>query len=137
MEDLEKILADMSKPEIGNLKHQDLLAKNILNARRKTVLSWWWICIPLYVLSALIMKGFYKHSSSLAQNLSELAIKNKYLVYLFFVGVPAIVIIINAATIFKIYSIAGLSKSSVVKRMLPNMLMIVLALVALVIYLIN
>jgi hypothetical protein len=134
MEDFEKILNEMSKPEIKNLKHQDLLAKNILSAKRKTALSWWWVCIPLYVLGAFIMKGFYRHSSSLSQNLSELTIKNKYMVYLFFIGLPFVAIIINAATIFKLSSI---SKGSMLKNIIPNILIIILAVIVFVIYLIN
>ena len=59
MDDFEKILEQMSKPEIKHLQHEELLSKIISNAKEYSVLSFWWMSIPVYVIALFIMKTFF------------------------------------------------------------------------------
>ena len=58
MENFEDKLTGMTKPEVTQLKHQDMLANSISKAKDKSVLSWWWLSIPLYIISMLITEDY-------------------------------------------------------------------------------
>ncbi len=58
MKNFEDKLFHMTKPEVSQLKHQDMLANAITKAKDKSVLSWWWLSIPLYLITTLLMKSF-------------------------------------------------------------------------------
>ena len=60
MQNFENKLIQMTKPEVSQLKHQDMLANEITKAKDKSVVSWWWLCIPLYIIATLIMKTIGK-----------------------------------------------------------------------------
>jgi drug/metabolite transporter (DMT)-like permease len=95
MEDFEKMLTDISKPEIKQLKHQDLLADQIMRSKNRTVLSFWWLLIPLYIIATLTMKTLYM-KTSLKQEIGLFKTNNPILSILLFLMVPVLTIIFNA-----------------------------------------
>lgn len=132
----EEKLLRMTKPEVSQLKHEDMLAKAIITAKEKSVLSAWWLSIPLYMLAMLLMKSFYMPSTTLLSNLHELAHQMKYTSLLFFVFVPIIFIIINFISIRKIYFFSGSPKKiSFLKTVWLNALIILASLIILFVYL--
>jgi H+/gluconate symporter-like permease len=70
-EKFEEQLIRMSKPGVTHLKHQDMLAEAIVKAKDKSVLSGWWLSIPLYIIAALLMKSFFMRSTTLVTNMHE------------------------------------------------------------------
>ena len=106
MENFEEELIKMTKPEISNLQHQDILRKTILNAKEKSALSWWWLCIPLYIIAALLMKSFFMHTT-LVSNIHDLESKEKYFSLLIFLLLPVVFIVINFLSIRKIHFLSG------------------------------
>jgi hypothetical protein len=135
IKNFEEQLIKMEKPVVSQLKHQDMLAKAIISAKDKLVLSVWWLSIPLYMLAMLLMKSFFMPSTTLFSNLHELAQKMKYSSLLFFVAVPIAFIIINVISIRKIYFLSGNPKAAVfIKTTWFNMLIILASLIILIIY---
>ena len=129
-------LLEMTKPEISELKHQDMLEKAIVKAKDKTVLSWWWLSIPLYIIAALIMKSFFMPSTTFGSNLHDVMSKEKYASILFFLVVPIVFIIINVLSIRKIYFLSGSPKTiNFLKVVWFNLLIIVASIIILLIYL--
>ena|GEM_PF-4032548 len=61
----------MSKPEVPPLKHQEALSKLIIQSKRKTVLSLWWLSVPVFMIAAFVMKQLYKPGSSLGASIRE------------------------------------------------------------------
>lgn len=132
----EEKLLRMSKPEVSQLKHRDMLAKAIIKAKEKSVLSLWWLSIPLYMLAMLLMKSFFMPSTTLFSNLHELAHQMKYTSVLFFVFVPIIFAIINFISIRKIYFFSGSPKTiTFLKTIWLNALIILVSLIILFVYL--
>jgi hypothetical protein len=111
MDNFEEILNQMSKPEITSLKHADLLAKAIANNKDKSVVSLWWLLIPLYIIAALVMKGIYMPQSTLRDNLHQLSDKQGYLSLVVFIILPVLLIIINVLTIKRIHFLSGSPKA--------------------------
>jgi hypothetical protein len=103
----EETLSGMTKPGIPELKHQTLLAEAISRGRSKSVLSLWWVSIPLYVTAMLLMKSLYVHDTTLITNLHEFIGREKYAAALFFLIAPAVFIIMNAASIRRIHYLSG------------------------------
>jgi hypothetical protein len=52
-ENFGETLSKMQKPEISELKHEELLAGIIMKAKDKSVVSFWWLCIPYMSLLPL------------------------------------------------------------------------------------
>jgi hypothetical protein len=135
MKNFEDSLSNMTKPEVPHLKHQDMLAKLITHAKDKSVLSWWWLSIPLYLMAALVMKTVFMPHTSFIANLHDLAGKEKYSSVLFFLVIPIVFIIINFISIRKVFFLSGGPRSIHFLRLVWfNVLMIVLALLILIIY---
>jgi hypothetical protein len=111
MKNFKDKLTDMSKPEINDLRHEELLAKVITSARSKTTISFWWIIIPMYVIAAIVMKSFFVIHSTFRSNLRELTDKNGYFNYLIFIIMPIILIVTNLLSIKNIYFLSGSPKS--------------------------
>ena len=103
MKDFEESLTRMTKPEVSGLKHQYMLANAITKAKDKSVVSWWWLCIPLYITAALLMKSMFMPNTSLISNLHELATTQVYLYIVSFLLLPIILIVLNLISIRKIY----------------------------------
>ena len=110
-ENFEEKLIQMTKPEITQLSHQDILEKAISKAGEKAVLSWWWLLIPLYIILTLFMKSVYMPQSNLVSNLESLKSGQKTLAYTFFLFVPVAIIILNLFSIRKVYLLSGSPKS--------------------------
>jgi len=107
MENFEEQLIHMSKPKISELKHQDMLANYITKAKDKSVLSLWWLSIPLFIMAALIMKTLFMPYTSFISNLHEVTGKEKYISFFFFFIVPVVFIFINAISMRRIYFLSG------------------------------
>jgi hypothetical protein len=135
IKNFEEQLITMRKPEVSQLKHQDMLAKAITSAKDKSVLSIWWLSIPLYILATLLMKSYFMPTTTLFSNLHLLAKKMKYSSILFFVAVPVVFIVINFISIRKIYFLTSNPKSLVfIKAIWFNLLIILASLIILIIY---
>ena len=134
---IEEMLIVMSKPEIKNLQHEDMLAEIIIDSKDKSVLSFWWIIIPLFVIAAYWMKSYFVPGSSFPSNLSELTEKNSYAANLIFVLIPAVLIAINFLSVKSLYFFSG---SHFTKKLLSsaalNILVIIFSMIVMLVYLI-
>ena len=135
MEDFEEKLMKISKPEISQLKHQDLLAKEIIEAKDKSVLSWWWLSIPLYVLLAFLMKSLYMPNTTFLTNIHDFSENQNLLSLLLFLFLPIIFIFINILNIRKIYFLSGSPRTvSFLKAVWFNIIIIAASILILFIY---
>jgi len=135
-ENFEKKLENMTKPEIQGLKHEILLADAIINAKDKSVVSWWWLSVPAFVILMLMMKSIFMPGTTLISNIHEIESTQKYMSIIFFLISPLILIMINALTIKKIYFLSGSPKSvNFLGTIRYNVLVIILSLLILIIYL--
>ena len=135
-ENFEKKLTDMTKPEIPDLKHEDMLAGAIINAKDKSVVGWWWLSVPAFVILMLMMKSVFMPGTTLISNMHEMESTQKYVSIIFFLISPLILIMINALTIKKIYFLSGSPKSvNFLGTIWYNVLVIILSLLILIIYL--
>jgi len=134
-QNFEKKLSEMTKPKITHLKHEDMLANAIINAKDKSVVSLWWLSIPVFITLMLIMKVLYMPGSSLISNMHDLAIRQKFISLIFFLVVPILLIIFNLFSIRKVYFLSGSPKSiNFLEIVLSNVLIIVLSVLILIIY---
>jgi hypothetical protein len=134
-QNFEKKLKEMGKPEIQNLKHEDMLSRSIINAKDKSVVSWWWLSVPVFIILMLMMKSTFMPGTSLISNMHELESSQKYLSLTFFLISPLALIIFNAFTIRKIHFLSGSPKSiSFLGTIWVNVLIIVFSLFILLIY---
>jgi hypothetical protein len=135
IENFEEELINMTKPQVSDLKHQDMLADAIIKAKDKSVLSWWWLSIPLYIIAALMMKTMFMPGTTLISNIHELAVKEKYSSLLFFAIVPAVFIIFNFLSIRKIYFLSGSPRTiNFLSAVWFNILIIIASVFVLIIY---
>jgi hypothetical protein len=107
----ERKLEKMTKPEIPQLKHEDMLANAIINAKDKSVVSRWWLSVPVFIIMMLLMKSVYMPGTTLITNIHELTSREKYMSLVFFLISPAVLIIVNVFSIRKIYFLSGSPKS--------------------------
>jgi hypothetical protein len=134
-ENFEKKLEKMTKPEISQLKHEDILAHAIINAKDKSVVSWWWLSVPLFIIMMLLMKSFYTPGTSLISNIHELAGKEKYISLIFFLISPIVLIVVNLLSIRRIYYLSGNPKpANFLESVWFNVLIILLSFLILIIY---
>jgi len=112
-----------------------MLANAIAKAKDKSVVSWWWLCIPLYIVAALLMKSMFMPNTTLISNLHELATKQRDLYVVSFLLLPIVLIVINIASIRKVYFLSGSPRTIVFfKSVWFNLLMIVFSIIILLIY---
>jgi hypothetical protein len=109
MDEFEKKMEEMSKPEIQDLKHQNMLAERIIREKRKTALTWWWVVLPFYVTATFMMKSLYFPGTGLFKFLGEFILTNSKGSFLLFVFLPLFTIIINVQSIWKLYFYSGAS----------------------------
>lgn len=134
-QNFEKKLIDMTKPEISQLKHEDMLANTIINAKDKSVMSLWWLSVPLFIIMMLLMKSMYMPGSDLIANIHELAGRQKYMSLIFFLIAPSVLIILNALSVRKVYFLSGNPRTiKFLEFVWLNMVIIVLCVFILVIY---
>lgn len=134
-DNFEMKLTEMTKPEIPHLKHEDMLANAIINAKDESVVSLWWLSIPLFIIMMFLMKSFYVPGSSLVSGIRELAVKEKFISIIFFLISPVVLIIINAFSIRKIYHLSGSPRSAnFLEIVWLNVLIIAVSALILIIY---
>ncbi|HEY4787782.1 MAG TPA: hypothetical protein VIH57_17120 [Bacteroidales bacterium] len=125
----------MPKPEISDLKHQDMLANALVTARDKSVLSGWWLSVPLYMLAALLMKTVFVPNTTLISLIHELTRTQKYSSLFFFVLVPVVFIVLNFMAVKRIHYLSGNPQTMKLLQMVWfNLLIIVVSLLLLIIY---
>jgi hypothetical protein len=135
-ENFRKMMEEMEKPEISGLKHQDLIAKSVINARDKSVVSFWWLSIPLFIILMLLLKSVYMPGTTFISNIHALSSGDKYMSLIFFLITPVILIIINILTIRKTHFLSGNPEFlSFLQVIWSNVLIIVFSLLILIIYL--
>lgn len=121
--------------EAENLPHQDMLTDAITNARDKSVVSWWWISIPLFIIAMLTMKSIYMPHTTLVSNIHELKSKKAVSSLIFFLIVPLCIIILNTWSIRKVWSLSDNPKdSNSIQTIWVNALMIFFSILVLIIY---
>ena len=131
MENFEETLAQMSKPEVTQLKHLDMLANSITKAKDKSALSWWWLSIPLYMIAALFMKTLFMPQTTLISNLHNVENRTLFLLVL-----PLVFIALNIKSIHNIYFLSGSPKTiNFLKTVWFNVLIILCCIFILFIYL--
>jgi hypothetical protein len=136
-EEFEKELTQMTKPEVSQLKHQEMLAKAIAKSKDKTVLSLWWLIIPLYIILALLMKSLFMPDATLSSGIHDLTIRQRFVSYAFFLISPLVLILINAISVRKVYTLSGRPKPiSFLKTIWLNILIIIFSILILIVYLI-
>jgi len=136
-QNFENSLKKMNKPEINELRHTELLSRLITNAKDKSVVSWWWICIPLFMLFMLTLKSIYMPGTSLISNLNELKSREMIMSLIFFLITPVILIVINAMSILKIHRLSGNPGiRGILEYIWFNLLNIGLSLFVLIVYLV-
>jgi magnesium-transporting ATPase (P-type) len=134
-QNFEEKLKQMTKPEINQLKHQDMLADAITKAKDKSVVSWWWLIIPLYVISTLLMKTFFIPDTTLISNIHEFTSRQRFTSTIFLLILPIIFILVSFFNIRKIYFLSGNSKSvNLLKRVWLDILTILFSTLILIIY---
>jgi hypothetical protein len=135
-QNFEKKLKEMTKPEIPQLKHEDMLAKTVINAKDRSAVSWWWLSVPIFIILMLLIKSIYMPGTTLITNIHELAGREKYMSLIFFLISPIVWIVVNLLSIRKIYFLSGSPRSlTFIETVWFNVLMIVLSGVILLIYL--
>ena len=128
-------LTEMTKPEIPQLKHEDMLGNAIVNAKDKSVVSLWWLSVPAFIVLMLIMKSVYMPGTTLVSNMKEMELQNKFVSIIFFLVSPVVLIIINALSIRKIYYLSGSPKSAAfLQAAWLNIMVIAFAVVVLIMY---
>lgn len=135
MENFEEQLAQMTKPDVSHLKHQDLLASAIIEAKDNSAISWWWLSIPLYLIATFIMKTIFIPHTSLPQNIREFTSKEVYLSVLLFLILPVVFIVINICSLRNIHFLLGNPMS--IKFLLKawfNVLMIIFSILIIIMY---
>lgn len=122
----------MTKPEINQLNHEDMLAKEMIKSKDRSVVSIWWLALPFYILSMLLMKAIFNPEGNFFNYLVELVFFQKYLAIVLFYIIPGILICVNGWSIWKIYILAGKPESlRFIKSVWLNVLIIFLALILL------
>ncbi len=134
-DEFEKKLFQMTKPEVDQLKHQDMLANAIANSKDKTVLSLWWLIIPLYIIMMFLMKSLFMPNATLSSSIHDLITKQRFVAYLFFLISPVIFILINIISVRKVYILSGSPKSlNFLKTVWLNVLIIIFSIFVLIVY---
>jgi hypothetical protein len=134
-DEFEKKLFQMTKPEVDQLKHQDMLADAIANSKDKTVLSLWWLIIPVYSIMMFLMKSLYMPGATLSSSIHVLMTKQIFVAHLFFLISPLIFILINIISIRKVYILSGSPKSlNFLKTVWLNVLIIIFSIFVLIVY---
>ncbi|MGA2407970.1 MAG: hypothetical protein ABSF81_14635 [Bacteroidales bacterium] len=126
----------MTKPEVTQLRREDILADAIINAKDKSVVSWWWLSVPVFIILMLLMKSYFMPGTTLITNIHEFAGREKYMSLIFFLISPIVLIVVNVFSIRKLYFLSGSPKSlNFLEIVWFNIVIIALSVVILLIYL--
>ena len=136
MDKFEEDLIHMTKPQVSELRHQDLLPSAITSAKDKSVLSWWWLSVPLYIIAAFLMKTLFVPHTTLSSSIHEFASKEQYFSLLFFLALPVLFIVMNVMSIRKVHFLSGSPKTmSFLPAVWFNLLIILVSILIILIYL--
>jgi hypothetical protein len=125
----------MTDPLNEQNKLEELLERSLSNATDKSVISGWWIIIPIYIIAMLFMKTVFLPETTLISNIDELADKEKYSSIFFFLLIPFVLLLLNLITIWRIYSLSGnKQRSRFLKSVWHNILIIIFSIIVLFIY---
>ena len=134
-QNIEEILNNMSKPEVQEMKHEEMLAKVVIKSKGKVALSFWWLCIPLYLIAAFAMKSFYVPGSTFSSTFHELTDTKSYTAIALFIVLPVALIIVNALSIKQLfYLYSSLTKSGFLETIAFELVIIILSVLMLIIY---
>jgi hypothetical protein len=118
------------------LRREDILADAIINAKDKSVVSWWWLSVPVFIILMLLMKSYFMPETTLITNIHEFAGREKYMSLIFFLISPIVLIVVNVFSIRKLYFLSGNPKSlNFLEIVWFNIVIIALSVVILLIYL--
>jgi len=125
----------MTKPEVPKMKHEESFANLIIKTKGRVAVSFWWLCIPLYVIAALVMKTFYVPGITFMSVLHELTSTKSYTGILLFIVLPVVLIIANFISIWQLYFLySSLTKTGFVKTIARELIIIIISLLVLSIY---
>jgi len=138
MNEFEDKLERLSKPEITNLKHEAMISEQVINMKRKTALSWWWVLFPVYFVAILIMKSFYFPGRNTFGYLTEFIANYPYFSFMVLAILPVLTIVINLLAIKKIwlYSVADRPGINFLRLTLFPALLILISTMIIVTYII-
>ena len=103
----EEHLSQMTKPEVNVLKHEEELAAALLKVKDQSVVSLWWLSIPLYLIAAFLMKSGFMPNTTLTSNIHQFTEQNKITSRIIYVALPIILVCINLISIKKYYVTTG------------------------------
>ena len=134
-QNFEDILTQMTKPEVPEMKHEETLANLIIKTKSRAAVSFWWLCIPLYVITALVMKSFYVPGITFISVLHELTSTKSYTGILLFIVLPVVLITANFLSIWQLFFLySSLTKKGFVKTIARELIIIIISLLLLIIY---
>jgi len=136
MQEFEVRLKQVEKPVVHDLRHQDVLAIAVADARSRSVVSWWWLAVSLYSLAALLMKTLFVPQETLTRNLHEFAMRDGWLSIVVFLILPGLSIAVNLPTMMRIYRESGKPRASRLLRITwLNVAVVIVSVVVIFIYL--
>ena len=95
MEDFEKMLSELSRPVVGELRHQEMLAEELIKQKAKQAVSFWWLLIPIFVLCMFVIKTFYR-KTSLSLEIRAFHEKQPFLAAFLFIAIPILLVGFNS-----------------------------------------
>ena len=113
-----------------------MLSKMIMKVKDKSVVSFWWLCIPLYIIAAFLMKSSYIPKTTFISILHEFTNTKGYIAVLIFFVLPVLLIVINLITIKQLrFLFSGLTKTEFLKNIVTQIVIMLFSLFVLTIYL--
>lgn len=135
-QEFEAELKQMTKPKINELEHEQIITKAIINARANSVLSWWWLFIPVYVIAMFCMKSLFVPAATLISEIKNFSHEQRFVAAIFFIITPITFIAVNFISIKRVYFLSGNPKSiSFLKFLWMNVVSIIASIIILIIYL--
>jgi hypothetical protein len=135
MDDLEEILNTLSKPVIPELKHEGRVLEEIMKAKDRLALTWWWSVIPMYIILCLVMKGMFAPRTTFLAEINLFIHNSPRTGIILFVVLPVLSVVINFYAINRIYFWSGRPKKLFwLKQVVFNILWLIVSLAILVVY---
>ena len=135
MENWEDNFEKMSKPEMPELLHGQALKNAIERAEEKSVISFWWLLVAVYVIGAFLLKTLYKPGSFFLSSIRAFKGSQVFPAILFFLISPAVVLLFSVRSIKERYFLAGNPRlGSFVRSILVQVFLIFFSLITIVIY---
>lgn len=126
MERIEDVLNQMSKPELDELQHEEILARTIVKGQAEARISFWWISIPIYFFLAFLMKSYYTPNLSVPDALHEPFRTHPVIILLVFWWLPATLILICLLNARNAYFLFGNSRKPAFLRIISGEIIVIL-----------